>query len=272
MNRKFHFTRETRKRLADFHDTHPAVESGQEPETPALLCCALTDIGKVRAVNQDALVMSEELQLYGVADGMGGHKGGEVASAGARDALIRLLEDQKPALSALEDAISEANASLYRQQEEDEALTGMGTTLSVLWLSEHFAYMGHVGDSRIYRLRDGELEQLTDDHSFVGELVRRGVITAEEAEEHPMKNVILRALGTEPTVEADLAVEERRSGDTWLICSDGLHGLVSEEEMAAILTEHEPEKAGEMLLQAALDAGGHDNISLIILRDGEEEA
>lgn len=268
MSRKFHFTRDTRKRLTDF-------VSGREPqpEEPAkpreLLVCGLTHVGKVRASNQDVLVMSDALQLYGVADGMGGHNGGETASAGARDEVIRALQGKKPSLEALRTAIEGANTALFRQQQEDETLSGMGTTLSVIWVSEHFAYLGHVGDSRVYCLRDGELQQMTDDHSLVGELLRMGYITPAQAEKHPNKNVITRAVGTEEGINIDLAVEERREGDVWLICSDGLHGMVPDDEMAAVLRANEPAEAADKLLKAALKAGGRDNISVVVLRDGE---
>lgn len=271
MNRKYRFTKESLKRMTDFlhQDTGKREE---KPEVKEVLhCYALTDVGKVRAANQDALVVCDESGLYGVADGMGGHNGGETASAGARDVMVELTKGAEPALDALRSAVKEANASLYRQQAEDEKLSGMGTTLSVVWLSRHFAYLAHVGDSRIYRMRDGELCQMTDDHSLVAELVRRGQLTEEEAEHHPMKNVILRAVGTEPDVDVDLAVEERRAGDLWLICSDGLHGMVSDEKMEAILTENDPEAAAKLLMEAALAAGGRDNISLVVLKDEEAE-
>ena len=271
MNRKFSFNKEAMKRLREYvlHKDEPAEEAAPGPETPGVCVHALTDVGKVRKSNQDALVVDEGLRLFGVADGMGGHNGGETASAGARDSLIELLQGKTPSLDALREGVTEANASLFRQQAEDESLSGMGTTLSVIWLSEHFVYLGHVGDSRIYRLRGGKLEQMTDDHSLVGELMRAGYLTPEEAEHHPQKNVILRAVGTEPGIDVDLAVEERKSGDLWLICSDGLHGMVSDKKMEAILSVNTPEAAAKLLMDAALAAGGRDNISVVIVSDGE---
>lgn len=269
MIRKYHFTRDTRKRLEDFAaDREQPVEAPTQPRQP-LKAHGLTHVGKVRATNQDVLVDSEELQLFGVADGMGGHNGGETASAGARDEIIRVLEGKKPSLEALRTAFETANASLFKQQEEDESLAGMGTTLSVVWMSEHFAYLGHVGDSRVYCLREDELRQLTDDHSLVGELLRLGYLTPEQAEKHPNRNVITRAVGTEEGIDVDLSVEERREGDVWMICSDGLHGMVPDKEIAAVLKANEPAQAAEKLLKAALAAGGRDNISVIVLRDGE---
>lgn len=271
MNRKFSFNKEAMKRLREYvlHKDEPAEEAAPGPETSGVCVHALTDVGKVRKSNQDALVVDEGLRLFGVADGMGGHNGGETASAGARDSLIELLQGKTPSLDALREGVTEANASLFRQQAEDESLSGMGTTLSVIWLSEHFVYLGHVGDSRIYRLRGGKLEQMTDDHSLVGELMRAGYLTPEEAEHHPQKNVILRAVGTEPGIDVDLAVEERKSGDLWLICSDGLHGMVSDKKMEAILSVNTPEAAAKLLMDAALAAGGRDNISVVIVSDGE---
>ncbi|MBQ3484031.1 MAG: Stp1/IreP family PP2C-type Ser/Thr phosphatase [Clostridia bacterium] len=270
MSRKYHFTRDTMKRLRDFAAgrEEPAAPAAQEAPAP-LTVCGLTHVGKVRLSNQDVLVESGELRLYGVADGMGGHNGGETASAGARDGVIQALKDRKPSLEALRSAVEEANLALFRQQEEDKSLAGMGTTLSLIWLSDQFVYMGHVGDSRIYLLRDGEMQQMTDDHSLVGELVRAGFLTPEQAENHPNKNVITRAVGTEEGIEVDLAVEERRAGDTWMICSDGLHGMVPDEMLEKLLKAHGPEKAAELMMEAALENGGRDNISVVVLHDGE---
>ena len=269
MSRKFHFTRDTMKRLKDFAANREENAAPAEPLTAALEEYGLTHVGKVRASNQDVLIEADELRLYGVADGMGGHNGGETASAGARDTLIGFLQDRKPSLDALRSAFEKANADLFHQQENDEKLSGMGTTLSAVWFSDDFVYLGHVGDSRVYRLRDGEFQQLTDDHSLVGELVRAGFLTPEQAENHPNKNVITRAVGTEEGIEVDLAVEERRPGDIWMICSDGLHGMVKADLLEQLIRKHEPKKAAELLMEAALENGGRDNISVVILRDGE---
>ena len=274
MKHKFRFTKDTMKRLTDFirrkdAEEKPAAADATVPEKSGVKVHALTDVGKVRAVNQDALVVDEELCLYGVADGMGGHNGGETASAGARDGVIAALQGKEPSLDALRDAITAANAAIFQQQAADESLSGMGTTLSVIWMSEHFVYLGHVGDSRVYRFREGKLEQMTDDHSLVGELVRAGYLTPEQAENHPNKNVILRAVGTEEGIDIDLAVEERKPGDLWLICSDGLHGLVKDSQMEAILAVNTAEAAANILMDAALAAGGRDNISVVLVQDGE---
>lgn len=275
MSRKIRFSKESQSSLNDFfvHRSPEQPKSKAEENLPAgILCAFRTDVGKVRANNQDAPIVSEKLRLYGVADGMGGHKGGEVASTSARDDLLRELEGKTPSVAALSGAIEEVNRQIYHQQEHDDALTGMGTTLSVLWMSDNFVYIGHVGDSRVYLLRDGEFKQMTLDHSLVEQLVREGVLTEEEAQNHPMRNIITRAIGTDESVEVDVVVEERRKGDLWLACSDGLHGLVDDRQIRDALRQYAPEKAADVLLKAALDAGGRDNVTLVIVHDGEEPA
>lgn len=275
MSRKIRFSKESQSSLNDFfvHRSPEQPKSKAEENLPAGIFSAFrTDVGKVRANNQDAPIVSEKLRLYGVADGMGGHKGGEVASTSARDDLLRELEGKTPSVAALSGAIEEVNRQIYHQQEHDDALTGMGTTLSVLWMSDNFVYIGHVGDSRVYLLRDGEFRQMTLDHSLVEQLVREGVLTEEEAQNHPMRNIITRAIGTDESVEVDVVVEERRKGDLWLACSDGLHGLVDDRQMRDALRQYAPEKAADVLLKAALDAGGRDNVTLVIVHDGEEPA
>lgn len=275
MSRKIRFSKESQSSLNDFfvHRSPEQPKSKAEENLPAgILSAFRTDVGKVRANNQDAPIVSEKLRLYGVADGMGGHKGGEVASTSARDDLLRELEGKTPSVATLSGAIEEVNRQIYHQQELDDALTGMGTTLSVLWMSDNFVYIGHVGDSRVYLLRDGEFKQMTLDHSLVEQLVREGVLTEEEAQNHPMRNIITRAIGTDESVEVDVVVEERRKGDLWLACSDGLHGLVDDRQMRDALRQYAPEKAADVLLKAALDAGGRDNVTLVIVHDGEEPA
>lgn len=275
MSRKIRFSKESQSLLNDFfvHRSPEQPKSKAEENLPAgILSAFRTDVGKVRANNQDAPIVSEKLRLYGVADGMGGHKGGEVASTSARDDLLRELEGKTPSVATLSGAIEEVNRQIYHQQEHDDALTGMGTTLSVLWMSDNFVYIGHVGDSRVYLLRDGEFKQMTLDHSLVEQLVREGVLTEEEAQNHPMRNIITRAIGTDESVEVDVVVEERRKGDLWLACSDGLHGLVDDRQMRDALRQYAPEKAADVLLKAALDAGGRDNVTLVIVHDGEEPA
>ena len=275
MSRKIRFSKESQSSLNDFfvHRSPEQPKSKAEENLPAgILSAFRTDVGKVRANNQDAPIVSEKLRLYGGADGRGGHKGGEVASTSARDDLLRELEGKTPSVATLSGAIEEVNRQIYHQQEHDDALTGMGTTLSVLWMSDNFVYIGHVGDSRVYLLRDGEFKQMTLDHSLVEQLVREGVLTEEEAQNHPMRNIITRAIGTDESVEVDVVVEERRKGDLWLACSDGRRGLVDDRQMRDALRQYAPEKAADVLLKAALDAGGRDNVTLVIVHDGEEPA
>ena len=221
-----------------------------------------THIGRVRKLNEDAVICAPH--LFGVADGMGGHRAGEVASGSTRDLLIEKLADEKPDQTVLENAIRDINHTLFLRQMENQEISGMGTTLTVLWEAEDHVLIGHVGDSRAYLLRDGHLEQMTLDHSMVAEMVRKGLLLPEDAETHPMRNVITRAVGTESEIRVDLLKEEKRAGDIWLICSDGLHGLVRRAEMERILKECPTEAAADQLLDAALKAGGRDNISLVI--------
>lgn len=248
----------------------PAEETPAQESKPAGRSICRTHIGKVRSSNQDAVI--DAYPLVGVADGMGGHRGGEEASTGARDVLVELLKDKQPAQLALRQAIGAANRRLFLRQQEDENLAGMGTTLTALWISDEEVIVGHVGDSRAYRMRDGKLTQLTRDHSMVAEMVREGMLTPEAAACHPMRNVITRAVGTEEGVDVDMLTEKRCAGDLWLVCSDGLHGMVDDDSMLAILKDNEPDQAADKLIEAALEAGGRDNISLAIFLDGEDRA
>lgn len=298
MSHKFHFSKESKARLKNFllgekhQENQEPVQDVPEQEKPVekaetapvqpekakparkstVQVVTRTHIGKVRRTNQDALIESPENRLWGVADGMGGHNGGETASSGARDGVIELLNGKEPEQGSLRTAIGAVNRRLFLQQKEDESLSGMGTTLTALWLSDTCVYIGHVGDSRAYRIREGVMEQITDDHSVVAELMRSGMLTREQAATHPMRNVITRAVGTEDGIEIDLLCEERRAGDVWLVCSDGLYGMVDDGKIADILKANKPEKAADKLIDAALEGGGRDNISLVILLDKEGNA
>ena len=238
-------------------------------EEQGLLTCAWrTDVGRLRKNNQDAVILGNG--LAGVADGMGGHKGGEIASAGLRDGLLRETKDSKPSREKLEEAVQKVNRELWEQQEGNSSLSGMGTTLTVLWPTENEMLIGQVGDSRAYLLRDNVLTQITNDHSMVADMVRKGVLTEEQAACHPMRNYITRAVGTEANIEIDLYTHNRRRGDRWLICSDGLHGMISTEELISFMADEDLEKAADRLLQAALGNGGKDNISLVLIQDETE--
>jgi serine/threonine protein phosphatase PrpC len=236
-----------------------------------------TDKGCVREINEDsgrlvrpadpALLATKGL-LVVVADGMGGHSAGEVASQMAADIVSRLYyETRAEPGAALRHSVEEANRRIHEAAAEDEAKHGMGTTCTALALCGGRAYVAHVGDSRLYMQRDGQLFQLSEDHSAVNEMVKLGLITREQARTHEDKNVILRALGTSPEVEVSvLEPFAVRAGDRYLLCSDGLHDLVLEDEIAKVLTESEDiHAAGERLIELAKERGGHDNITVGII-------
>lgn len=232
--------------------------------------CHRTHQGLVRATNQDNWLA--ESALYGVADGMGGHRGGETASRVALQVFRNAIGQKKPDADALRMAVEAANRRVFDMASHDETLKGMGTTMSMIWADEKRLLIAHVGDSRIYRLRDGKLHQVTDDHSFVAELVRNNIITPEMAKTHPNRNIITRAVGVDPFVEVDILEEELLPGDRWLICSDGLHGMVEDSEMEQILTEMELEDAAERLMSRALENGGVDNVTFVLLSNTEVTA
>lgn len=224
-----------------------------------------THIGKVRSSNQDALLLQDGVHgLYGVADGMGGHRGGDVASQMAVVMLGHVLEGKAPSEACLRAGIEEVNQMIFTEQLHNRELSGMGTTLTVLWEDSDRLLLGHVGDSRAYHIRSGKIRQVSQDHSMVADLVRDGVLTEEQARVHPYRNIITRALGTADTIEVDVLEMERRAGDKFLLCSDGLSEYVRPEEMLEILTKTPTEDAAEEMLQMALDGGGRDNITLLI--------
>ena len=244
---------------------NPEMSAGFTSGQGVLTYAWRTDVGRLRKNNQDAVILGNG--LAGVADGMGGHKGGEIASAGLRDGLLRETKDAEPDVQTLEKAVQKVNTELWERQKNDASLSGMGTTLTVIWPMEKEMIIGQVGDSRAYLLRDGKLTQVTNDHSMVADMVRKGVLTEEQAACHPMRNYITRAVGTEAVIEVDLSVHDRKQGDRWLICSDGLHGTVFGEELIRLMSLENLDDAAEQMLQAALAGGGKDNISLILLQD-----
>lgn len=246
----------------------PVMSVDFTEEQGVFACAWRTDVGRLRKNNQDAVILGNG--LAGVADGMGGHKGGEIASAGLRDGLLRETKDSKPGKEKLVEAVQKVNRELWEQQEGNSSLSGMGTTLTVLWPTKNEMLIGQVGDSRAYLLRDNVLTQITNDHSMVADMVRKGVLTEEQAACHPMRNYITRAVGTEANIEIDLYTHNRRRGDRWLICSDGLHGMISTEELISFMADEDLEKAADRLLQAALGNGGKDNISLVLIQDETE--
>jgi serine/threonine protein phosphatase PrpC len=226
---------------------------------------AKSDTGRQRGSNEDALFA--RAPLFAVADGMGGARAGEIAS----DIVVQTLQEGMPPDGSAEERLAamarDANERIHTRSRADEREVGMGTTLTAAFVGDGDIAFAHVGDSRAYRFRGGELERLTQDHSLVEEMLRRGKITEEEAAEHPQRSVITRALGPEPAVEVDTFTHPARPGDLFLLCSDGLSSMVRDEDIAAILREAgSVEKAGQRLIDAANEAGGRDNITVILFR------
>jgi protein phosphatase len=226
-----------------------------------------TDVGRQRSANEDDFVA--EAPFFAVADGMGGAKAGEVASAMATETFEGERDSDEPAEAQLVRILRTANKRIYDLAVSDESHRGMGTTLTAAKVVGDEVSLGHVGDSRAYRMRDGELEQLTKDHSLVAELERSGQITAEAAEHHPQRSIITRALGPEPDVEVDTYTLTGREGDLFLLCSDGLTSMISDSEVGSILRSAESlDAAAEELVRAANQSGGKDNITVVLFRLG----
>jgi protein phosphatase len=226
---------------------------------------AATDTGRQRRANEDSLLARSP--LFVVADGMGGAQAGEVASRIAVDSFRHGLDDASQPESALATLALEANSRIHELSHSNAEHAGMGTTLTAVYVGDQEVAIAHVGDSRAYCLRDGELLRLTDDHSLVDELMRQGRLTPEEAVEHPQRSVITRALGPEGTVEVDTRTFRARAGDVYLLCSDGLTTMLAEEAIAEVLRTHRRLRdAGEALIAAANEAGGRDNITVVLLR------
>jgi serine/threonine protein phosphatase PrpC len=225
-----------------------------------------SDLGRQRQGNEDNYYV--RAPLFVVADGMGGAQAGEVASEIAVRQFERELPDNRPPAEALVEQIRTANAEIHRQAHDDPDRAGMGTTVTAAYVDGDNVVVAHVGDSRAYLLRDGDLIRLTRDHSLVGELVARGKLTEEQAESHPQRSVITRALGAYPEVEVDTEVFPGRDGDVFLLCSDGLTGMVHEPQLKPLLEDRERslEQIGRELIAAANEAGGRDNITVILFR------
>jgi serine/threonine protein phosphatase PrpC len=225
--------------------------------------------GRKRRHNEDAYVC--EPPLFAIADGMGGARAGEVASSIAAAAVQagEVDGDGKDRVAAL---IQAANRNVYERSSSDAEVAGMGTTMTIALVEDATVTFGHVGDSRAYVLRDGSLEQLTDDHSLVAELVRGGKLSAEEAEHHPQRSVITRALGTDPDVDVDTFSVDAREGDVFVLCSDGLTDMVADEEIGEVLSERRGslDEAAKELVHRANKAGGQDNITVIAFEITDE--
>jgi protein phosphatase len=225
-----------------------------------------SDPGRRRRRNEDSYVLQPP--LFAVADGMGGAQAGEVASRLAAAAV-------KDGAGDVEGLVQEANRRVHQRSVEDPSASGMGTTLTVASVENGRVLIGHVGDSRAYLVRDGGLEQLTEDHSLVGELMRSGKLSAEEAEQHPQRSMITRALGTDPDVDVDLFPVEPQPGDLFLLCSDGLTTMVGDREILKLVEEKRDDLQAlvKALIKAANKGGGEDNITVVAfeISDGDDE-
>ncbi len=225
-----------------------------------------TDVGKKRTNNQDALLVSKELKLFAVADGMGGHLAGEVASQTTVEMIKKYFVNLANGMPQVwvEESIKEANKTVYLKSLDDEAYRGMGTTCSMVFFEDGILHMGHVGDSRIYFI-DEDIVQVSKDHTLVEKLVAAGEITKSEAIVHPKRHVITRAIGTDATVEIDYNKFEYKELNKILICSDGLSEMVKDQEILSIINTHDLDKAVSELVKRANDNGGTDNISVILI-------
>lgn len=224
-----------------------------------------THVGLVREQNEDTVLIDESHGIYILADGMGGHQAGEVASYLAAVTLRDALAEGEPSVERLLRGFRQANAAVYERSQEDSQYAGMGTTMTALWDSGDCMLLGHVGDSRAYLFENDALRQVSVDHSVVGEMVRSGAITQAQARTHPYRNVITRAVGTEDTVRTDVMEVLRDPGAKWLLCSDGLTDMVEDEDIARTLREFSGETAVEHLIDLALANGGRDNVSVLLL-------
>lgn len=235
-----------------------------------LAAASATDQGLVRSNNEDAFLIDDQRALFAVADGMGGHRGGEVASHTAIEALRAAVANGTP----LHDAITGANRAVLTRAAGDEELTGMGTTMTaVIAVGGNQLLIGHVGDSRAYLLHNGTLHRATDDHSLVEELVREGRLTPEQAEAHPQRSIVTRALGVDDEVDVDLYTLDITAGDRVVLCSDGLTTMVRERDIERLArTEADPQHLAEALVAAANTAGGEDNITVVVIDVLEADA
>lgn len=231
---------------------------------------SLTNIGLVRKANEDNYLADKNRGLFVVADGMGGHERGELASSIAIKTLDNYLTTEiikANKVNALCQAIQKANEFIFHESQINKSCTGMGTTITATLFIDDQLYVGHIGDSRAYLIRDKNITLLTKDHSLVGELLRKGELTESEAYQHPHRNVLTRALGTEPIVEIDIAEFKINSGDLLLLCTDGLYNLVKDGEILTEITKNgdDLKKSVNQLVKTALERGGVDNITVVLV-------
>lgn len=233
----------------------------------------LTDVGRRRENNQDQLLVDEQRDVYAIADGMGGHAAGEVASRIAIQALAETVNEaaEKAADSLLVDAFQEGNRRICESVLARGEWRGMGTTIVAIVVRGERVTIGHVGDSRTYVLRDGALVQLTGDHSWVAEQVRMGLLTDEEAHKHPMRNIVTRAMGNRVELDVEVSEQPIQAGDVFLLCSDGLNSMLGDDQIAEILASHrdDPVQACRALILSANEQGGEDNITVIVLNTAD---
>lgn len=230
-----------------------------------------TDVGRKRQINQDSILVNARHNIYAVADGMGGHKGGEVASAMAVETLQEVLGDEAttavPIEYRLEKAYKLANDRIYESSHKasNKDLEGMGTTLVACYATQHKIFISNVGDSRAYLYRDEKIWQITEDHSLVQEQIRAGLINPNKTEDMIGKNVITRSVGYDQAVKVDVVFRTYKRGDVFLLCSDGLTGMVSNTDIAKILAKNPLEKVAQICIDEANKAGGNDNISCLVI-------
>src|SRR3954452_19312166 len=225
----------------------------------------MTDVGRQRHTNEDNFY--DEPPVFAVADGMGGAQAGEVASEMAIDEFVQTRDPDAAAEAQLEQIAKAANRKIWDVAQSDSRRAGMGTTLTAAMVDGQYVAVGHVGDSRLYLFRNGALERMTRDHSLVEEFVRQGKLTPEQAEKHPQRSVITRALGPEGDVEVDTFRIPARDGDVYLLCSDGLSGMVSDSDLASIIASAgDLDAMARQLVEAANDNGGRDNITAVLFR------
>lgn len=236
----------------------------------------LSDVGRRRKGNEDEFRLDADLGIFTVADGMGGHAAGEVASRLAVDTAMESLRraresqpthDTARVADALRGAVDEANRRIYESIRDNEDQRGMGTTMVTLVAVAGRAVIGHVGDSRAYLLRDGRLYRLTSDHSWVNEQVKMGLLTDDAAQRHPMRNIVTRALGSRTDVVVDIIEESMQPGDLFVLCSDGLNTMIDDDDIRAVLLENapDPKETCEALVAAANARGGEDNVTVIAI-------
>lgn len=248
---------------------------------------AITDVGRKRKGNEDSLFVNAVQNLFVVADGMGGHAAGEIASKVAVDAINEFVlltggdeeitwpfgldENMSYDGNRLKTAIRYANRKVLEATKEKSEYEGMATTVAAVLVDGDTANLGHVGDSRVYLVRDGKISQLTADHSWVNEQIQSGVISADQARTHPLRNVVTRALGGKPDLQVDMKVHKIQSGDILLLCSDGLTTMIPDEDIGRVVLESEGdvEKAAKALVATANARGGEDNITVVLMRFDE---